>query len=221
MKWLAVSSLAVMVVERQSRRLLPLAALLKLSMIFPDKAPSRYGVALRAGTVRNLEDRVAEMHKRGVDDEPARAARQILELVGAMSVHDRGTRGHAERVRAYADLLGAQVGLTQDERDRLRWAALLHDVGKVSAGLGVYGRVVATLAGAAAGRSMAGAWTEGKGFTRRVGLYLRHASLGADMLTMAGSDSLTVTWAREHHLPEEEWTLPPAIARALKAADDD
>src|SRR5437763_1925234 len=60
-----------------------------------------------------------------------RAARQILELVGAMSVHDRGTRGHAERVRAYADLLGAQVGLPQDERDRLRWAALLHDVGKV------------------------------------------------------------------------------------------
>jgi HD domain len=100
-------------------------------------------------------------------------------------------------------------------------AALLHDVGKVSAGLGIYGRVVATLAGAAAGRSMAGAWTEGKGFTRKVGLYLLHASLGADMLTMAGSDPLTVTWAREHHLPEEEWTLPPAIAHALKAADDD
>src|SRR5947208_12601993 len=91
-------------------------------------------------------------------------------------------------------------------------AALLHDVGKVSSGLGVYGRVVATLAGAAAGRSMAEAWTEGKGFTRRVGLYLRHSDLGADMLALAGSDPLTVTWAREHHLPEEEWTLPKDIA---------
>jgi hypothetical protein len=100
-------------------------------------------------------------------------------------------------------------------------AALLHDVGKVSAGLGTYGRVIATLAGAAAGRSMAEAWTEGKGFTRRVGLYLRHGAIGADMLAMAGSDPLTVTWAKEHHLPEEEWTLPPAIARALKTADDD
>ena len=100
-------------------------------------------------------------------------------------------------------------------------AALLHDVGKVSSGLGIYGRVVATLAGAAAGRTMAEAWTEGKGFTRRVGLYLRHAELGADMLALAGSDSLTVTWAREHHLPEEEWTLSPAVAHALKAADDD
>lgn len=100
-------------------------------------------------------------------------------------------------------------------------AALLHDVGKVSSHLGTYGRVVATLAGAAAGRSMAEAWTEGKGFTRRVGLYLRHAPIGADMLAMAGSDPLTVTWTREHHLPEEEWTLPKDIAHALKTADDD
>src|SRR5438105_7054370 len=132
--WLAVlgvSTVVVAIVERQCRRLLPLATLLKLSMIFPDKAPSRYGVALRAGTVKNLEERVAEMHRRGIDDEPSRAAGQILELVGALSLHDRGTRGHAERVRAYADLLGAQIGLTTDERDRLRWAALLHDVGKV------------------------------------------------------------------------------------------
>jgi len=100
-------------------------------------------------------------------------------------------------------------------------AALLHDVGKVASGLGTYGRVIATLAGAAAGSSMAQAWTEGKGFTRKVGLYLRHGALGADMLAMAGSDALTVTWAREHHLPEEQWTLPPAVAHALKAADDD
>ena len=129
---LAISTLVVAIVERQCRRLVPLATLLKLSMVFPDKAPSRYRVALRAGTVRNLEDRVREMRARGVDDEPSRAAAQILELVGAMGVHDRATRGHAERVRAFADLLGAQVGLSQDDRDRLRWAALLHDVGKVA-----------------------------------------------------------------------------------------
>src|SRR3954462_13154732 len=129
---LAVSTLVVAVGERHCRRLLPLATLLKLSMVFPDKAPSRFGVALRAGTVKNLEERVVEMRSRGVDDEPSRAAEQILELVGAMGVHDRGTRGHAERVRAYSDLLGAQIGLNQDDRDRLRWASLLHDVGKVA-----------------------------------------------------------------------------------------
>jgi len=100
-------------------------------------------------------------------------------------------------------------------------AALLHDVGKTAARLSTYGRVIATLAGAAAGPRMAAAWTQGRGFTRRVGLYLRHADLGADMLALAGSDPLTVAWAREHHLPSEQWTVPADVGATLKAADDD
>ena len=100
-------------------------------------------------------------------------------------------------------------------------AALLHDVGKVTSGLGTYGRVVATLSGAFAGHESAEAWSEGRGFTRRVGLYLRHAELGAEMLELAGSHPLTVAWTREHHLPPEEWTLPRPVAEALKDADDD
>lgn len=100
-------------------------------------------------------------------------------------------------------------------------AALLHDVGKIAAGLGTLGRVPATLAGMAAGRSMALAWSEGRGFTRATGLYLRHDELGADMLEMAGSDPVTVAWAREHHRPAEQWSVPEVVANALKAADDD
>lgn len=100
-------------------------------------------------------------------------------------------------------------------------AALLHDVGKLDSGLGTYGRVIATLAGAAGGRDMATQWTKAGGFTRRVGLYLRHAELGGDLLDMAGSDAVTSAWAREHHLPQDQWTVPPAIARILKDADDD
>lgn len=100
-------------------------------------------------------------------------------------------------------------------------AALLHDVGKVESGLRTYGRVVATLSSRVAGPEMASAWRKHRGFTRRVGLYLHHAEIGGDLLELAGSDPLTVAWAREHHLPEPAWTVPAEVGAALKAADDD
>jgi hypothetical protein len=100
-------------------------------------------------------------------------------------------------------------------------AALLHDVGKLDAGLGTYGRVVATVSALVAGRDTAEAWSRRRGFTRKVGLYLRHPELGGGMLALAGSDPLTVAWAREHHLPRDRWTVPVEVADALKAADDD
>jgi hypothetical protein len=100
-------------------------------------------------------------------------------------------------------------------------AALLHDVGKIDARLGAYGRVVATLSVSIAGRPAAEEWSESRGFTRKIGLYVRHPQIGADRLALAGSDPLTIAWAREHHLPEEDWTLPPHLAHALKDADDD
>jgi len=100
-------------------------------------------------------------------------------------------------------------------------AALLHDVGKTDSGLGVYGRVIATLCGQIAGRETAKEWTKSTGFTRRVGLYLLHPDLGGDQLALAGSDPLTVAWAREHHRPRDQWTIDPHTAEALKAADDD
>jgi hypothetical protein len=102
-------------------------------------------------------------------------------------------------------------------------AALLHDVGKLDADLGVYGRVVATVSGAVVGHDedTIRDWTRTRGFTRRVGLYLQHPRLGGDMLALADSDALTVAWTREHHLPPEDWTIPAEVAVVLKEADDD
>lgn len=100
-------------------------------------------------------------------------------------------------------------------------AALLHDCGKTASGLGTYGRVIATLSVRLAGHEQALAWRETRGFTRRVGLYVLHPELGADLLGMAGSAPLTVAWAAEHHLPADQWTVPVHIGEALKAADDD
>jgi hypothetical protein len=100
-------------------------------------------------------------------------------------------------------------------------AALLHDVGKIEARLGVYGRVVATVCAVFADPATAAAWQRRRGFTRRVGLYLRHPDIGGDLLALAEADPLTEAWARQHHLPSDRWSVPNQIAEALKAADDD
>ena len=139
--------------------------------------------------------------------------REELKLWHRMSKADRRHAvGVARRVER---ALGAEA-----ERPVLA-AALLHDVGKVASGLGTVGRVLATMVGLGGGRALAGEWSKAGGITRRVGLYLRHDEVGADMLALAGSHPLTVTWARQHHQRREDWAIPAAVGSVLKAADDD
>ncbi len=115
----------------------------------------------------------------------------------------------------------AAAALGPDATRPVLAAALLHDVGKLDAHLGTFGRVVATLSGGVAGHDTAVLWAQRRGFTRRVGLYLQHPEIGADRLALAGSDPLTVAWTREHHRPSQAWTVDHTIAVALKDADDD
>ena len=87
--------------------------------------------------------------------------------------------------------------------DDPRWlsAALLHDIGKLDSRLGIYGRVVATVSASVAGRDSAEHWSTSSGFTRRVGLYLRHAELGADRIRIAGEPEEAARWSAAHHDP--------------------
>jgi len=106
-------------------------------------------------------------------------------------------------------------------------AALLHDVGKVESSFGTFARVGVTFAALAVGRSRLLRWAgdspgSGRPSRRaRVGLYLTHDRLGAELLQGAGSQALTVSWAAEHHLTPERWTVDATVGAALKAADGD
>jgi hypothetical protein len=129
---LGVPTVMLVATDRIARRALPLAVLLKMTMVFPDRAPKRLAVARKSGSTRDLARRVEEARTHGVADEPVLAAEKILALAGALNAHDRLTRGHGERVRAFTDLIAEELDLPTDDRDRLRWSALLHDIGKLA-----------------------------------------------------------------------------------------
>jgi predicted HD phosphohydrolase len=114
----------------------------------------------------------------------------------------------ADRRHAIGVALDVNRQLEGTAERRVLAAALLHDVGKVDSNLGTFARAMATVVDKRTGPS-------------RFARYRRHDEIGAALLVKAGSDPLTVAWAREHHMPASSWSLPPQLADALKAADDD
>jgi len=55
----------------------------------------------------------------------------LLGLANALEAKDPYTRGHSERVGAWARHLALALGLSREESDRIAHAGLLHDIGKI------------------------------------------------------------------------------------------
>jgi HD-GYP domain-containing protein (c-di-GMP phosphodiesterase class II) len=55
----------------------------------------------------------------------------VRTLIGALEAKDPYTAGHAERVAGYASYIGTELGMSPTRLERLRFAALMHDVGKL------------------------------------------------------------------------------------------
>ncbi len=56
----------------------------------------------------------------------------IRALINALDMHEPGEGGHGERVSVYATATGEKLGMKFDDLLTLRYAAALHDVGKIS-----------------------------------------------------------------------------------------
>ena len=78
----------------------------------------------------DIENFVAQL-KQAAEENRELFLGSIRMLAAAIDEKDPYTRGHSDRVARYCLLLGGQLGLTAEELDRLRIAALLHDVGKI------------------------------------------------------------------------------------------
>ncbi len=126
---IAVSVVAARAVQRRVIRFAPMAMVFQFSLVFPDNAPSRFRSAIRAMSGRQL---VREVEAKSVAGPEQAMAENLLDLVLRLSRHDRLTRGHSERVRAFSVMLGEEIGLSHEELVALNWAALIHDIGKIT-----------------------------------------------------------------------------------------
>jgi hypothetical protein len=136
MWWIAVvgvATITLVTVDRLARHALPLAWLYGLRLTFPGDAPSRLSVAVRSALAPRHRRRTGTGDIDG--DGGSSIVAQVDDLVAlahALSMHDRRTRAHSERVRALTRLVGQQLRLAGPAVERLEWAAFFHDIGKLT-----------------------------------------------------------------------------------------
>ena len=79
-----------------------------------------------------VEEAQVAAEKQHVEQVCALHLRTIEGLALAIDAKDHTTHQHLHRVRTYAIEVGKELGLTDEEMDALRAAALLHDIGKLA-----------------------------------------------------------------------------------------
>jgi HD-GYP domain-containing protein (c-di-GMP phosphodiesterase class II) len=95
---------------------------------------SRTEIGELASTFNHMtEDLERFVHdlKRAAEENRALFINSIQMLAGAVDEKDPYTRGHSDRVTKYSMLIATEMGLGEQEIDKIRIAAQLHDVGKI------------------------------------------------------------------------------------------
>jgi len=86
---------------------------------------------LYLGRLEAEKERV-EVEKKHVEEIASLNMRTIEALALAIEAKDHTTHTHLQRVRTYAVEIAKEIGLSTDEIEALRAAALLHDIGKLA-----------------------------------------------------------------------------------------
>ena len=171
----------------------------------------------------HLAGRFVRAHKPGPLSAADRAFVAEVLTPAELSLWERLPRhDHHHTVEVARRVEAALAGTAHAGESRWLAAALLHDIGKLESGLGIYGRVAATLAGRAR-PGQADAWREQPGWRRRIGDYLRHDLIGGEMLRGVDGRPEPAHWAEAHHgrIPVDPAIVPGPVAAVLAEADPD
>lgn len=132
----------------------------------------------------------------------------VRSLVGALEAKDPYTRGHSERVARYAAMIGSAMGLDKRIEERLEYAALLHDLGKL--------QLPATILTKPSSLSL-----------EEFQAVRKHPAVGSDMVTRVPPLKDLADFVRYHHERYDGNGYPdgvkgediPLVARILAVAD--
>jgi hypothetical protein len=131
-------------------------------------------------------------------------------FIKALEAKDLYTRGHTERVAYFADLIGRAMGFNGTRLERLRWAALIHDVGKLAVPRDIIRKKA---------RLTTEEWSQMQAHTHLVEDLLAEVDFLQPMVAIASNHHAHFDgngYHGSHNLSETE---PPLEARILSVAD--
>ncbi len=152
---------------------------------------------------------------RGLLSEPELALWQQLGL--ADQTHTIAVARHVEKTYA-VDQPDSAASPTQTNTACV--AALLHDIGKITAPASATARVAAALLRPVLPTSRTTRWAQRpNGWLGGLGRLLNYPTSGATLLATAGSNDQVVAWAAEHHLAPKHWSVDQRLGACLQLAD--
>jgi HD-GYP domain-containing protein (c-di-GMP phosphodiesterase class II) len=95
---------------------------------------SRTEIGELAQTFNNMTDdleRFVTDLRKAAEENKALFLSSITMLAGAVDEKDPYTKGHSDRVTRYSLIIANEMGLTEEEVEKIRISAQLHDVGKI------------------------------------------------------------------------------------------
>lgn len=167
-----------------------------------------YTLRYLSDTAKRAQQHELEYYKEAQKKEAALFEQTTEALAGAIDAKDKYTRGHSTRVAALSRKIAKAAGLSDRECDKVYFAALLHDIGKI----GIKGEIITK---------------PGRLTDEEYRQMTEHAVLGSRILASIKQAPYLSDAARYHHERYDGHGYPdglkgeeiPRIARIIAVAD--